>query len=368
MRKGLVSAVALLCLVLSTHTFSQTSNATLGGIISDATGALIPGVTITATNTGTGIVTTVLTNEAGAYQFASLQTGSYAVTAELPGFQTQTRSGVALGVSQQVRLNFTLQVGSVAQTVEVSVAADTLIATSSSSVGTVLPEYKIRDMPLGGRNVMDLLGAQAGTGPTEDNFDGFFAGGRLNAVNVTRDGFNVTDGRYNYGALTNTYTSPDLVEEVRVVTSPVDAEMGRGSGQVQMVTRSGTNQLRGSAFWTNRNSALDASKWFNNFNGVPKDYENRNQFGARLGGPIIKNKTFFFVLVDEQRYIIRQTFVGTVLTPLARQGIFNPSAFSAAIHPGRASIRRVLSRKPCWLECPCRMTSQARATQWHRPQ
>jgi len=322
MRKGLVSAVALLCLVLSTHTFSQTSNATLGGIISDATGALIPGVTITATNTGTGIVTTVLTNEAGAYQFASLQTGSYAVTAELPGFQTQTRSGVALGVSQQVRLNFTLQVGSVAQTVEVSVAADTLIATSSSSVGTVLPEYKIRDMPLGGRNVMDLLGAQAGTGPTEDNFDGFFAGGRLNAVNVTRDGFNVTDGRYNYGALTNTYTSPDLVEEVRIITAPVDAEIGRGSGQVQMVTRSGSNQFRGSAFWTNRNSALDASKWFNNFNGVPKDYENRNQFGARLGGPIIKNKTFFFVLVDEQRYIFRQTFVGSVLTGPARQGIF----------------------------------------------
>src|SRR6266436_3836404 len=89
-----------------------------------------------------------------------------------------------------------------------------------------------------------------------------------------------------------------------------------------MVTRSGTNAFRGSAFWTNRNSALDASKWFNNFNGVPKDYENRNQFGARLGGPIVKNKTFFFVLVDEQRYIFKQTFVGSVLTAPARQGIF----------------------------------------------
>src|SRR5438034_7686818 len=215
-----------------------------------------------------------------------------------------------------------LDVGTVAQTVEGTVATDTLIATSSSSVGTVLPEYKVRDLPLGGRNVMDLLTTTGGTGPTEDNFDGFFAGGRLNAVNVTRDGFNVTDGRYNYGALTSTYTSPDLVEEVRIITAPVDAEIGRGSGQVQMVTRSGSNQFRGSAFWTNRNSALDASKWFNNFNGVPKDYENRNQFGARLGGPIIKNKTFFFVLVDEQRYIFRQTFVGSVLTGPARQGIF----------------------------------------------
>src|SRR5204863_4003234 len=145
---------------------------------------------------------------------------------------------------------------------------------------------------------------------------------RLGATNTTRDGIVVGDGRYENGAFSATYASPDLVEEVRVIVSTVDAEIGRGSGQVQMVTRSGSNQFRGSAFWTNRNSALDASKWFNNFNGVPKDYENRNQFGARLGGPIIKNKTFFFVLVDEHRYIIRQTFVGNVLTPLARQGIF----------------------------------------------
>ena len=114
-------------------------------------------MTITATNTATGIVTTVISNEAGAYQFASLQTGTYKVSAELPGFQTQAYNNVALGVSQQVRLNFTLQVGAVAQTVEVTVAADTLIATTSSSVGTVLPEYKVRDLPLAGRNVMDLV-------------------------------------------------------------------------------------------------------------------------------------------------------------------------------------------------------------------
>ena len=107
-----VFRLLLSILLVSTHTFAQTSNATLGGTVSDATGALIPGVTITATNTATGIVTTVISNEAGAYQFASLQTGTYTVTAELPGFQTQTYNNVALGVSQQVRLNFTLQVGS----------------------------------------------------------------------------------------------------------------------------------------------------------------------------------------------------------------------------------------------------------------
>jgi hypothetical protein len=324
-----VFCLLLSILFVSPHTFAQTSNATVGGTVSDATGALIPGVSITATNTGTGIVTTVISNEAGAYQFASLQTGTYTVSAELPGFQKQTYSEVNLGVSQQVRLNFALQVGSVAQAVEVTVAADTVIATTSASVGTVLPEYKVRDLPLAGRNVMDLVMTTAGAGPQAvatagepGQVTGFFAGGRLSAVNTTRDGFNVQDGRYDFGAFSNTYVSPDLVEEVRVITSTVDAEAGRGSGQVQMVTRSGTNQFRGSAFWTNRNSALTASNWFNNFNGATKDYGNRNQFGVRLGGPIIKNKTFFFFLIDEQRNIVKQTFVGPVLTAQARQGIF----------------------------------------------
>src|SRR5713226_236847 len=248
--KRLIVIAALLLPVLFTNTFAQTTNATLGGTVSDSSKALIPGVTVTATNTQTGIVSTMVTNETGAYNFPSLQTGTYKVTAELPGFQTQAYNDVTLGVSQQVRLNFTLQVGTQAQSVEVSVAADTLIATTSSSVGMVLPEYKVRDLPLGGRNVMDLLGTTNGSGPTQDNFEGNFSGGRLSAVNVTRDGFNVTDGRYNYGALTSTYTSPDLVEEIRIINAPVDAEMGRGSGQVQMVTRSGTNQFRGSAFWT----------------------------------------------------------------------------------------------------------------------
>jgi hypothetical protein len=279
---------------------------------------------ITATNVATGIVTTVISNEAGAYQFASLQTGTYTISAELPGFRTQTYNNVTLGISQQVRLNFTLQLGGVEQEIQVTAAADLAIATTSASVGTVLPEYRVRDLPLGGRNVMDLLGTTAGAGPISGGpgNEGYFSGGRLSMVNTTRDGFVVSDGRYNFGAFSATFTSPDLVEEVRVITANVDAEAGRGSGQVQMVTRSGTNRFRGSAFWTNRNSALDASNWFNNFNGARKNYENRNQFGIRLGGPIIRNKTFFFFLVDEQRDIFRETFVGPVLTEQARQGIF----------------------------------------------
>jgi hypothetical protein len=120
-------------------------------------------VTVTATNTGTGIVSTTVTNEAGSCNLPSLQSGAYKVSAQLPGFQTQTYGNVALGLSQQVRLNFTLEVAGQTQSVDVSVSPDTLIATTSSSIGSVLPEYKIRDLPLATRSVLDLVNTATGS-------------------------------------------------------------------------------------------------------------------------------------------------------------------------------------------------------------
>ncbi|HEY2380569.1 MAG TPA: TonB-dependent receptor, partial [Terriglobia bacterium] len=315
MKRCLLAATMLLA-GFCFNTFAQTTNATLGGTVSDASHALIPGVTVTATNTQTGIVSTTVTNETGTYNFPSLQTGTYKVSSELPGFQTETYNGVTLGVSQQVRLNFALQVSGQTQSVEVAVAADTLIATTSASVGTVLPEYKVRDLPLTSRNILDLVTTSAGTEASN------FAGGRLTALNTTRDGIPVSDGRYDTGMATTTFVSPDLVDEVRVIVAPADAEMGRGSGQIQMTTRSGTNNLHGSIFWVNRNSWLNANSWGNNFQGAGKDFYNGNQFGGRVGGPIIKNKTFFFFLFDGQRFLTKANFTGTVLTDQARQGIF----------------------------------------------
>jgi hypothetical protein len=314
--KRCVLAATLLLALFCLNTFAQTTNATLGGTVSDASRALIPGVTVTATNTATGIVSTTVTNETGSYNFPSLQTGTYKVTAELPGFQTQTYNDVTLGVSQQVRLNFALQVSGQAQSVDVNIAADTLIATTSASVGTVLPEYKVRDLPLTSRNILDLVTTAAGTEQSN------FAGGRLTQLNTTRDGIPVSDGRYDTGAATTTFVSPDLVDEVRVIVAPADAEIGRGSGQIQMTTRSGTNDLHGSIFWVNRNSWLNANSWGNNFQGAGKDYYNGNQFGGRVGGPIIKNKTFFFFLFDGQRFLTKSNFTGVVLTDPARKGIF----------------------------------------------
>ncbi len=333
MRKSVATAGLLRLLVLATYTFAQTSNATLGGTVSDATGALIPGVTITATNIGTGIVNTVVSNESGAYNFAALQTGNYKVSAELPGFQIQSYNNVTLGVSQQVRLNFTLQVASQTQAVEVTVAADTLLATSSASVGNVLPEYRVRDLPLAFGNVIDLINTTPGA-VMSNGYQGNFAGGRLSQANTTRDGIVTVDGRYEAGAYSAVYESPDLVEEVRVVVAPSDAEASRGSGNVQMVTRSGTNQFRGSVYWTNHNSALDANSWFNNFRNDPKSYDNRNEYGARLGGPIIKNKTFFFAYFEGQRDLKRENFTGPTLTALAKQGIFR---FFPGVQNGNAT-------------------------------
>jgi hypothetical protein len=317
-----ITAALLLCFAIGTSATAQTTNATVSGTVSDATGALIPGVEVTATNTGTGIVSNTVTNEAGAYNFPSLQTGAYTLSAALPGFQTQTFTNVTLGLSQQVRMNFSLQVSSVATAVDVTIQADTLLATTSASIGSVLPESQVRELPTGDRNVLELIRGIGGTGPQEGLIDGFFAGSRTNAVNVTRDGFSVQAGRYDQGTFATSYTSSDLVEEVRVTTGTIDAEANRGSGQVAMVTRSGTNEFRGSAFWNNKNSALDAADWFDNFNSITPDWQNRNQFGVRLGGPIVRNKTFFFFLIDEQRFVAKENFLGTVYTAQARAGQF----------------------------------------------
>src|SRR5882724_11561491 len=201
MRKLLVTAAVLLFPVLFANALAQTSNANLGGTVSDSSGALIPGVTITATNTQTGVVTTVLSNEAGAYNFASLQPGIYRISAELPGFRTQSYTGFELGTSQQVRLNFKLEVGTVAQAVEVTVAADTLLATSSASVGSVLPQRTVQELPTVGRDALNLVnilgGVQQATGGvggegqyaaarTSATFAGMYATAGM--VNTTRDG------------------------------------------------------------------------------------------------------------------------------------------------------------------------------------
>jgi hypothetical protein len=332
--RGLFTAtVVLLSLILSTPAFAQSTYATVSGTIGDSTGAVLPGVEVTATNDATGVVTVVLTNEAGAYNFASLLPGVYKVTAALPGFQTRTFTDVQLGNADKVRLNFTLQVGTQAQSVEVTVAADTLLATSSSSVGEVLSQQRVQDLPTVSNNVLELYRLMPGVRINDDGVSGSFAGlSGFGTVNVQRDGVDASGGsRWGSNALSATYMSPDLIGEVRMIVAPVDAELGRGNAQIQFLTRSGTNQFHGSGVWAVRNSALDANTWNNNKQLDPKtgswkptkpDWSNNHQFTGSYSGPIVKNKTFFFALWDSLLVNGRATPNSIVLTPCARNGIF----------------------------------------------
>src|SRR5437588_197335 len=282
---------AALALFFSAAALAQT-NATVGGTVSDAAGAVIPGVEVTATNVNAGILSNQLTNETGTYNFASLQPGTYTFSASLQGFQTQSFQNVTLGQGQQVRLNFTLQVAGNSQTVEVVTNASVTLATTTASVGDVLPEVEVRSLPVPLRDVLQLISSTAGTGPERS-----FAGQGIRAVNFNRDGIVINDTRYGVGndfqGQNATYISSDLVEEVQVVTAAADAEAANGSAQVRLQTRSGTNQYHGALFYANNNSAFNAADWFDNLKGAQKSYLNRTQYGGRLGSTTHKNQPHF---------------------------------------------------------------------------
>ena len=323
----------VMSLLLSAFALAQSTSATVSGTVSDSSDALIPGVTVTATNEGTGVVTSVVSNEAGAYTFASLVPGTYRVSASLPGFQTRTFTAVELGNATRLRLNFTLTVASQSTTVDVSIAADSILTTSSSSVGEILTQQRVQDLPTVSNNVLDLYRLMPGIRVNDDGVSGSFAGlSGQGTVNVQRDGVDAAGGsRWGSNALSATYMSPDLIAEAKLIVAPVDVELGRGNAQVQFLTRSGSNQYHGTGAWYVRNSALDANTWNNNRQVDPKtgawkpttpDWSNNHQFTGSIGGPIVRNKTFFFALWDSSLINGRTTPNSLVLTPCARNGIF----------------------------------------------
>ncbi len=320
---AIVFSLVFVFLAWSANLPAQVANATLSGAVTDATGALIPGAEVTAANTDTGIESTVVSNDTGTYRFASLRPGPYEVSASLPGFQTQTVV-LNLGSAQQIARNFTLEVGTVATAVEVSVAADEQLTTLVQSVADTLRAEEVADLPLVGRNVSEIaalsVGGVIGGTNSGTTFAGIPAQGSR-SVNIQIDGMTVNNGRHEQGLQAATAINPDMIAEVRIVVAAVDVETP-GSSQFQIRTKSGTNEYHGSAVWNVLNSSLNANSWTNNRNARDKDWFNRNQYTASLGGPIVRNKTFFFFLFDGQRALTKQTVETVVLTDTARQGIF----------------------------------------------
>ena len=323
-----VLAIALLpLLLLSTQAFGQSSS-TISGSVMDTSQAVLPGATVTATNTQTGITSKTVANNAGVYNFPSLQPGVYQVVVEMNGFQKATKTDVKLGMASQVRLNFELVVAGVATEVEVTTSAENLMLEAGSSTGTVLQEDLVTELPSASNDVMDLIYVMGGVvkseNPIFDNASSSFAGVPSGAVNIQRDGITVNEVRFTSGIVSPIRINQEMVGEFKMVLSPVDAEMGRGAGQVQILTKSGANQFHGSGVWNVQNTSLDANEWYRKRTTPPTepDWRNLNNYTLSASGPVIKNKTFFFVTWDQQIVRSKSQVNPTVLTPCARKGIY----------------------------------------------
>src|ERR671936_1511551 len=315
------------------------TQASISGVIHDPTGAVIPGVTVTVTNPATNFVRAAISNEAGVYNFPVLQPGRYNIKVELPGFRTIEQHGVELQVQQSARIDFTLQVGEVSQTVEVSGTA-ALIATENATVGTVIENKRIVDMPLNGRNFLQLtsLSPNVSYGFTgagqEDQRQGGSRASQNIAVAGQRSAFNhfTLDGVENTDVNFNTYVilpSIDALQEFKVQTGIFPAEFGRATTQINVSTKPGTNEFHGTLFEFLRNDKLDARQYA--FAGErQREPFKWNQYGFALGGPVWlpkiyngKDRLFFMSNFEgyKERRLRRQLF--TVPSVKMRNGNFS---------------------------------------------
>ena len=313
-----ISALAFL-LLHSLAVYGQ-STASLRGVIADPSGASVPEAVVTLTNVATGFKRQVVTGADGVYQFLQTPPGAYQVSVEKPGFATATRASVQLLVNTPATLDLQLSVG--ARTESVSVTAEAAaINTVDASIGTPFSEQQVRQLPLGTRNVVELLSLQVGVTPT-----GEVLGARRDQNNITLDGADVNNNQNSGLVAQATATSTggfqgsnangaqanagfnavlpiplDSVQEFRVTVGGGGADEGRSSGgQVALVTKGGSNQHHGSLYEYNRNTAFAANTWFNNKSGVPVQPLNRNQFGGSLGGPIVTDRAFYFFNYEQR--------------------------------------------------------------------
>lgn len=306
MRRQFQFPVVLIAFVLgiAVHAHGQVSAGAVLGTVSDASGALIPGVTITVTNEGTNQSRQAITNETGSYRVEPLQAGLYTVTAELTGFRKEVRTQVNVDVNARVRLDFALQVGTLSETIEVQAAAP-LVQTDDSQVNQVMDQRKIVDLPLNGRNFSQLAYLTPGTFAPRPGSHLSDRGGFVSAGLAEKTNQFFIDGVNNNGAGTMEAAyriNIDTVAEFKIQAQNYNAEYGRYAGaQVDTVLKSGTNEFHGTAFAFTRNDNLDARNFFDPYPLPKTETFRRHQYGATVGGPIVKNRAFFFAGFQGQR-------------------------------------------------------------------
>jgi hypothetical protein len=328
---GRLALAFSLVAVLATSVLGQAFTATVLGTISDGAGGVLPGVTVTVTNLATGQARTAVTDEGGRFSLPLLPPGTYRISAELTGFKTAVRDAVRLEVNQQQRADFTLEIGAISE--EVTVTAELpMVQTTTATVGTVVSSKEAQELPLNGRNFLQLNLLVPGALPATKGTTLGTQGGAIN-VHGMRESSNFfwLDGIDNTTqAIGQLIVNPPTysIAEFRVMSPTYSAEFGRTAGaQINVVTRSGANQFHGDVYWFHRNSNLDARNVFDPPGDTP--YFRRNQFGADGGGPIFRNRTFFFVGYEGQRQ--RQTISYTGAVPRTEMLTGNFSSLATPI-------------------------------------
>jgi hypothetical protein len=329
-----LARLALLCLLLPAPAGAQAVSGTILGTVRDSSGGVVPGAKLTLTHATTGLVRSVVADSLGEYTAPSLPPGTYTITAEMGGFTPVSLSNVRLGVDQKVRMNLTLELGQMTEAVQIE-AATPLVQTSASDLSATVNETQIQMLPLNGRNFVQLTRTVPGVlrGIPGANIDGsgsyawrmsasFSANGQR-----TRDNNFLLDGVDNNETWLNSvvvFPSVDAIQEFKVQTSTYSAEFGRSSGGVvNIAIKSGGNDLHGSVFEFMRNDRLDANDWFNNKFKRPRPDFSQHQFGATLGGPIARDKTFFFVDYQGWRITEGRTYLSNVPSEKMRIGDFS---------------------------------------------
>lgn len=314
MKKYLVAIFCIVLLLSGAVAVAQTITGSVRGTVTDPSGAVVAGAKVAVTNIGTGVTTRTATDKSGLYNVGFLVLGNYTVTATAPGFETSSVGPFIVQIDQIVTADAKLQVGKASTTVNVVADQSLLLDTENSTVSTSISATELENMPIDGLNIQEAtlfvpgainpaassMGGQLGTGrdaftPHEEGpADAIpsFNGNRQQSNSYILDGIDINETLQNAIGYT---PSPFSIQEVHVITGNADAEYGNvNGGEVVMVTKGGTNQYHGSAFVFHQNSGLDANTWSNKYSGTPRAGYNQNQFGAAVGGPIIKNKLFFF--------------------------------------------------------------------------
>lgn len=316
------------CVVFSATAFGQLTS--LSGVVTDPSGAVIPGAHLTLVNSATGAQREVVSDAGGRYLFPELQPGSWDLTAKVAGFNEIRIGGIKLLVNSPAAVNVAFEkVGSLSEAVSVS-AESVQINTADASLGNAIDTRPITQLPFEARNVVGLLSLQPGVtyfgdpAQRDDWRTGAVNGGKSDQGNVLLDGVDVND-QQNRAAFTSVLrVTLDSVQEFRTTTTNGGADQGRTSGaQVSLVTKSGTNELHGSLYEYHRNTLTSANDFFNNAAGVGRQKLIRNVFGAALGGPIKKNRLFYFLNYEGRRDASDASAVRTVPNELFRQGIFS---------------------------------------------